>query len=89
MPHSTRLRERYAAMMFVIRLKSVSVMDDTHQDDGQNGKCGRPDTCIHRKHGETLQNVCRACGPTDMLSQRYVNTARLPCKPSLVLFAQK
>ena len=37
--------------------------NDTHEDDGQESKCGRPDTGVYREHGETLQNVCRTCGP--------------------------
>ena len=29
-------------------------MNDTYQDAGQESKCGRPDTRIHREHHEAL-----------------------------------
>ena len=41
---------------------SVPGTNDTHEDDGQEGECGRPDTGVYREHGEALKNVCRACG---------------------------
>ena len=33
--------------------------NDTHQDEGQECKQGRPDSRVHRKQGEVLQHVDR------------------------------
>ena len=40
-----------------------AVIDDTDQDDSRESERGRPDTCIHREHGQALHNVSRICGP--------------------------
>ena len=37
-------------------------MNATDQDVSQESEHSRPDACIHRKHGEALQYVLRACG---------------------------
>jgi hypothetical protein len=42
---------------------NMLVMSDTHEDDGREGKDGRPDARIYRKHGEALQNVYHTCRP--------------------------
>lgn len=35
-------------------LTNVSKTNNTYEDEGQDGERGRPKTCIHNKHGDTL-----------------------------------
>lgn len=39
------------------------VENDAHQEEGQEGKRGRPDTRVYRKYSEALQNVWHTCSP--------------------------
>ena len=55
---------RHATTVTKCRIKiNMLAENGTYQDDGQESEQGRPDPRIHRKRGETLQNVCRTCAP--------------------------
>ena len=43
------------------RKRVDAATDNTHQNDGQESESSRPDTCVHCKYSEALQNVCCAC----------------------------
>ena len=60
---------------------NMPVINDTHHDDGQEGKRGRPDARVYRKHGEALKNVYHACRPAFRCVfwvTWYMGIARLP-----------